>query len=912
MTEELVKPGDYIAIVRETKISEIQGIFSSTLGDQVEIIYELQEGGKVLLEWYYLRASHFKNTVEAILGHSLQGEEINLGDLVGKKCLLTIDNEISGEKTKNKIIDIKTIKSDKKESTTRLVDEESEPRSNEEHSYENSPQMIELINEWIKGHADDLAAFAWDSYQEKGRGIIVVRAQQAKPNEPWYAGAQFGYLDLTKLEQEWHIQSDIAKTRKYDPHTEFLVFVLGPHTGTTNIVQPALPPPQAYEQNKDSYRERLLSQSGRTSSNSTKDSSSPKISSLPTAKTITSKRIFLFVLLGFLALVMLICTAGWLNLFFEYEPPVIKVSEAGDLWKRVCTGNVNNSSIGYKEGAEYHSVVLVVERKDNDSWAWLATNKVIPTEWQPSDANSVELVACLESDSIVLEECPYIITGIPGVSILERRQRTVRIKLRDAKTAEIIASAPMIEGSIPPKCPDETKFEQGSNRSSIFGSSVPDDKIFDWLRPFVEMSSISTPASVTLTATPTFASPTAISAPPTSTPTPIPPTLTPTLSPGPKAGNWVGSVAFGGWTFFEISPQGKILNFSMEIPLGANRCTISLDEEIVIESDGSFIIGSVNSDGMLEANSISGKFDSETSMTGTYSKTWLCGNQISTSTAEGTWGAEWKELSPTSTPPTILAGTVNKIYWTDTTLGKIQRASPDGSGVEDIVTGIREPEQVGIDTIGGKIYWVDSGTGKVQRANLDGSGVKDLVTGLSSPRGIALDITGGKMYWTDLETDKIQRADLDGSNVQDLVTTDLDIPIGIALDLTHGKMYWVDNGTDKIQRADLDGFGVEDVITGLSGPYDVTIDSINNKIYWTDRSTDKIQRANLDGTKIEDLIVKNVLAEPKGIALDVAADKMYWIDEETARVYRANLDGSEIEELVTGLSEPPGIALLIE
>jgi hypothetical protein len=124
MTEELVKPGDYIAMVREAKISEFQGIFSDTLGDQVKIIYELQEGGKVLLEWYYLRASHFKNTVEAILGHSLRGEEINLGDLVGKKCLLTIDNEISGEKTKNKIIDIKSIKSGKKESKTPLVDEE--------------------------------------------------------------------------------------------------------------------------------------------------------------------------------------------------------------------------------------------------------------------------------------------------------------------------------------------------------------------------------------------------------------------------------------------------------------------------------------------------------------------------------------------------------------------------------------------------------------------------------------------------------------------------------------------------------------------------------------------------------------------------------------------------------------------
>ena len=55
--------------------------------------------------------------------------------------------------------------------------------------------------------------------------------------------------------------------------------------------------------------------------------------------------------------------------------------------------------------------------------------------------------------------------------------------------------------------------------------------------------------------------------------------------------------------------------------------------------------------------------------------------------------------------------------------------------------------------LAGKMYWTDVNTDKIQRANLDGTGVEDLVTGLSSPVGIALDLPGGKMYWVDDRTD---------------------------------------------------------------------------------------------------------------------------------------------------------------
>ncbi len=261
------------------------------------------------------------------------------------------------------------------------------------------------------------------------------------------------------------------------------------------------------------------------------------------------------------------------------------------------------------------------------------------------------------------------------------------------------------------------------------------------------------------------------------------------------------------------------------------------------------------------------------------------------------------------TPPG--AGDVNKMYWTDRN-ERIQRSNLDGSGVEDLVTGLLDPFGIALDVSGGKMYWTDGGTGKIQRSNLDGSGIETLITsGFRRPHGIALDVSGGKMYWTDSWRDKIQRSNLYGSGVEDLVTGLLD-PFGIALDVSGGKMYWTDGeySTAKIQRSNLDGSGVEGLVTtGLESPAGIALDVSGGKMYWTDSWTNKIQRSNLDGSGIETLITSG-FRRPNGIALDVSGGTMYWTASGTDKIQRSNLDGSGVEDLVTtGLEGPAGIAL---
>ena len=251
------------------------------------------------------------------------------------------------------------------------------------------------------------------------------------------------------------------------------------------------------------------------------------------------------------------------------------------------------------------------------------------------------------------------------------------------------------------------------------------------------------------------------------------------------------------------------------------------------------------------------------------------------------------------------------VYWTDWRTNEIQRASVNGTHVENLVsTGLISPYGIALDIDDDKMYWTDAGTAKIQRANLDGSNVENLVPlGLSAPICIALDVVGGKMYWTDRGTGQIQRANLDGSNIEDLVFGLRGLH-GIALDVAGGKMYWTDNELSRIQRANLDGTRVENLITtGLQFPNEIALDVVGGKMYWTDDGTRKIQRANFDGSNVEDLITTGLYV-PVGIALDIAGGKIYWTDLGTKKIQRANFGGSHVQDLVTtGLNAPFGITL---
>jgi hypothetical protein len=277
-----------------------------------------------------------------------------------------------------------------------------------------------------------------------------------------------------------------------------------------------------------------------------------------------------------------------------------------------------------------------------------------------------------------------------------------------------------------------------------------------------------------------------------------------------------------------------------------------------------------------------------------------------------------------------------KIYWTNTGLGKIQRANPEiASGetaatrtdIEDLVTGLTSPYGIGIDPRRGKMYWTDPEARKIQRANLEippgetpatRTDIENLVTGLDTPTGIAIDGLRSKIYWTDPNLGKIQRANLDGSEVEDLITN-LNSPSGIGIDISRGKVYWTSILDGKIQGANLDGSGIEDYITGLTNPTGIVFDGDPNwGMYWTDYGAKKIQRGNYPGlgTTADCLIG---LSGPWDIAAGgmnagIFSDRIYWTDVVSNQIQHAIESGyGGAEDFVTtGLSAPRGIAFYQE
>lgn len=186
-----------------------------------------------------------------------------------------------------------------------------------------------------------------------------------------------------------------------------------------------------------------------------------------------------------------------------------------------------------------------------------------------------------------------------------------------------------------------------------------------------------------------------------------------------------------------------------------------------------------------------------------------------------------------------------KVYWSDSTLHRISRASLDGSQHEDIITtGLQTTDGLAVDAIGRKVYWTDTGTNRIEVGNLDGSMRKVLVwQNLDSPRAIVLYHEMGFMYWTDWgENAKLERSGMDGSDRTVLINNNLGWPNGLTVDKTSSQLLWADAHTERIEVADLNGANRHTLVSPVQHPYGLTL--LDSYIYWTDWQTRSIHRAD--------------------------------------------------------------------
>ncbi|KDR24262.1 Low-density lipoprotein receptor-related protein 4, partial [Zootermopsis nevadensis] len=213
-----------------------------------------------------------------------------------------------------------------------------------------------------------------------------------------------------------------------------------------------------------------------------------------------------------------------------------------------------------------------------------------------------------------------------------------------------------------------------------------------------------------------------------------------------------------------------------------------------------------------------------------------------------------------------------EIYWTDTAEDVIQKATPDGRHIENIIVdGLETADGIVIDSTGRKIYWTDAGRNSIEVAELDGRNRKVLVwSDLESPRAIALHYHLGLMYWSDWgKNPRIEQADMDGENRMTLISENLGWPNGLAIDRPAGRLYWNDGQRKTIESSNLSGQDRHIVVTDVPHPYGLVI--VGTHIYWTDWQTKALHRADkingIDNTiirgKLEGLMdIRSVQVRP--------------------------------------------------
>lgn len=215
---------------------------------------------------------------------------------------------------------------------------------------------------------------------------------------------------------------------------------------------------------------------------------------------------------------------------------------------------------------------------------------------------------------------------------------------------------------------------------------------------------------------------------------------------------------------------------------------------------------------------------------------------------------------------------------------------------------------IAYDSVNKKIYFSDfinSNAGKIWRMNTDGTGMQDLVSGIDDPYSVAVNINGGKIYWAD-DAGNISRANLDGTGFEkEFIHISSGQMRGIAYNSKTDIIYFYEVNNEDLYAANSDGTGVTKIVEGAYG-YGIFVDEENSKIYFEDRNKPAILQCNLDGSGIVE-IVSVPGTRVYGMAIDYITNKFYWSDMSNGAIRRSNLDGSSVETLLTDLSSPRGL-----
>ncbi len=274
----------------------------------------------------------------------------------------------------------------------------------------------------------------------------------------------------------------------------------------------------------------------------------------------------------------------------------------------------------------------------------------------------------------------------------------------------------------------------------------------------------------------------------------------------------------------------------------------------------------------------------------------------------GNYSSEFTIIDPSQT-----ADNYKDLYFIENGNKAIKKISLEPGLAAEMLADISGKVGVGLayDSVNAKIIFSDfttTGNGKIWRMNPDGTNIEELVSGITKdPYSVVLNLTAGKMYWAD-NGGNIGRANLDGTGLErEFIHIDGGQMRGIAYSNKKDLIYFYEVDNEDLYVAKADGTGVTKLIEGAFG-YCIFVDDVNGTLYYEDRNIPAIMRVKLDGSDPKE-IAKVPGTRIHGMAIDYNANKFYFADRDKAVIKRSNLDGTESENFLSNLKSPRGIVI---
>lgn len=250
-----------------------------------------------------------------------------------------------------------------------------------------------------------------------------------------------------------------------------------------------------------------------------------------------------------------------------------------------------------------------------------------------------------------------------------------------------------------------------------------------------------------------------------------------------------------------------------------------------------------------------------------------------------------------------IASSSNRLYLTDSKLGKIYSMDFSGSDIQEVVTGLNNPMSLTIDDKGNLIFLDESEENKIAIYNIEKKETKRLVGTSKARIGDVVDIdfseiSGGRLYLLDKENKKVLFMERTGGNNYGLPSSRFsmdELSTGKDIQIIDGKIYVLLGYKQGIYRY-LSGQDDTPELTGLPEGTDMKsatgmfIDGTD--IYISDSSENRIaifdkgiQTAKFKGQyKSKD---KDILSGLKDLTVVSSEGKIYTIDRSS--VYEFDL-----------------------